>query len=228
MSVAENVREVQEEIGEACIRAGRDPEEVTVMAVTKNHDESAVTEAYEAGIRCFGENRVQEAASKYQNAPEDIDLHLIGHLQRNKAKSAVGLFSTVQSIDRVETAEALHKHCDAAGSRMRILLEVNTSGEENKYGVAGGDALRDVLDGVLELDSLDPVGLMTLAPFTSDEQAIRRSFRELNRLCTMVSRSYPDLDFSVLSMGMTNDYGIAVEEGSTMVRLGTRLFGARG
>jgi len=227
MSVGENVREVQEQIGEACIRAGRDPEEVTVMAVTKNHDASAVTDAYEAGIRCFGENRVQEAASKYEDPPEDLDLHLIGHLQRNKAKSAVGLFSTVQSVDRVETAEALHKHCDAAGTRMRILLEVNASGEENKYGVRGGDALRDVLDGVLELGSLDPIGLMTLAPFTSDEQAIRRSFRELYRLFTMLSRSYPDVGFSVLSMGMTNDYGLAVEEGSTMVRLGTRLFGAR-
>jgi hypothetical protein len=228
MSVGENVREVQEEIGEAAIRAGRDPGEVTLMAVTKNHDAEAVRAAYEAGVRCFGENRVQEAAEKYAERPEDFELHLIGHLQRNKAKTAAGLFSTVQSIDRVETAEALHRQCAAAGVRMRILLEVNTSGEESKYGVEDADALRSVLDGLLGLDSLDPVGLMTLAPFTSDEQAIRRSFRELHRLFTMVSRSYPDLDFSVLSMGMTNDYVIAVEEGSTMVRLGTRIFGARG
>jgi hypothetical protein len=228
MSVGENVREVQEEIGEAAIRAGRDPGEVTLMAVTKNHDAEAVRAAYEAGVRCFGENRVQEAAEKYAERPEDLELHLIGHLQRNKAKTAAGLFSTVQSIDRVETAEALHRQCAAAGVRMRILLEVNTSGEESKYGVEDADALRSVLDGLLGLDSLDPVGLMTLAPFTSDEQAIRRSFRELHRLFTMVSRSYPDLDFSVLSMGMTNDYVIAVEEGSTMVRLGTRIFGARG
>jgi hypothetical protein len=198
------------------------------MAVTKNHDAEAVRAAYEAGVRCFGENRVQEAAEKYAERPEDFELHLIGHLQRNKAKTAAGLFSTVQSIDRVETAEALHRQCAAAGVRMRILLEVNTSGEESKYGVEDADALRSVLDGLLGLDSLDPVGLMTLAPFTSDEQAIRRSFRELHRLFTMVSRSYPDLDFSVLSMGMTNDYVIAVEEGSTMVRLGTRIFGARG
>jgi hypothetical protein len=110
---------------------------------------------------------------------------------------------------------------------MRVLLEVNTSGEDSKYGVAGQDGLRSVLDGVLDLDTLDPVGLMTLAPFTSDEQAIRRSFRELRRLFTMVARSYSDLDFSVLSMGMSNDYLLAVEEGSTMVRLGTKLFGER-
>ncbi|MFP4373470.1 MAG: YggS family pyridoxal phosphate-dependent enzyme [Spirochaetaceae bacterium] len=227
MSVAEHVREVQEDISEICIRAGRDPAEVTLMAVTKNQNASAVTQAYEAGVRCFGENRVQEAASKYRERPADLDVQLIGHLQRNKAKSAVGLFSTVQSIDRTETAEALHRHCSAAGSRMRVLLEVNTSGEESKYGVVGADALRAVLDGVIKLESLDPVGLMTLAPFTTDEQAIRRSFRELYRLFTMVARSYPELDFSVLSMGMTNDYAIAVEEGSTMVRLGTRLFGSR-
>jgi hypothetical protein len=227
MSVAENVREVQEEIGEACIRAGREPDEVTLMAVTKNHEADAVNDAYDAGIRCFGENRVQEAAEKYAGRREDLDLHLIGHLQRNKAKTAVELFSTVQSIDRVETAEALHKQCEKAGVRMRVLLEVNTSGEDSKYGVAGQDGLRSVLDGVLDLDTLDPVGLMTLAPFTSDEQAIRRSFRELRRLFTMVARSYSDLDFSVLSMGMSNDYLLAVEEGSTMVRLGTKLFGER-
>lgn len=228
MSVGENVREVQEEIGEASIRAGRDPGEITLMAVTKNHGAEDVRAAYDAGVRCFGENRVQEAAQKYADRPGDLDLHLIGHLQRNKAKSAAGLFSTVQSIDRVETAEALHRQCAAAGVRMRILLEVNTSGEESKYGVEDADALRSVLEGLLGLDALEPVGLMTLAPFTSDEQAIRRSFRELHRLFTMVCRSYPDLDFSVLSMGMTNDYVIAVEEGSTMVRLGTRIFGARG
>jgi pyridoxal phosphate enzyme (YggS family) len=227
MSVAENVREVQEEIGEACIRAGRSADDVVLMAVTKNHDAEAVHAAYEAGVRCFGENRVQEAASKYADRPEDIDLHLIGHLQRNKAKAAVGLFSTVQSIDRVETAEALEKHCAAADTRMRILMEVNTSGEESKYGVEDADALRSLLEGILDFEHLDPVGLMTLAPFTSDEQALRRAFRELRRLFEMIRRSNAELDFSVLSMGMSNDYAIAVEEGSTMVRLGTRLFGAR-
>lgn len=227
MLVADNVREVREDIAEACIRAGRDPESVSLMAVTKNHDESAVSAAYEAGVRCFGENRVQEAAAKYAERPGDLDLHLIGHLQRNKAKAAAGLFSTVQSIDRVETAEALDRQSGQAGVRMRILLEVNTSGEDSKYGVSDTDALRSLLDGILELEHLDPVGLMTLAPFTDEEQPIRRSFRELVRLFTIVARGYPDLAFTELSMGMSNDYAIAVEEGSTMVRLGTRLFGAR-
>ena len=227
MSVAENVKELTEEIAEACIRAGRESDEVTLMAVTKNHSADAVREAYDAGIRCFGENRVQEASEKYGDRPEDLDLQLVGHLQRNKAKQACELFSTVQSIDRVETAAALEKHCTNEGRTMRVLLEVNTSGEESKYGVTGADALLSLLDGILELETIEPVGLMTIAPFTSEEQAIRRSFRELKRLFSMVGTNYPDVDFTVLSMGMTNDYRIAVEEGSTMVRIGTAIFGER-
>jgi hypothetical protein len=137
------------------------------------------------------------------------------------------LFSTVQSIDRIETAEALDKQCRKNESMVHILLEVNTTGEESKYGVSDEDELKHVLDGVLELESLVPVGLMTIGPFTSDEQAIRKSFRELRRLYTLVGRQYPDVDITVLSMGMSNDYVIGVEEGSTMVRIGTRLFGER-
>jgi hypothetical protein len=227
MSVAENVRQLTEDIAEACIRADRKADDVTLMAVSKNHSAEAVRDAYDAGVRCFGENRVQEAARKYADHPEDLDLQLVGHLQRNKAKQACELFSTVQSIDRVETAAALDKHCGNVGKNMRILLEVNTSGEESKYGVTGADALRSLLEGVLELETVEPIGLMTIAPFTSDEQAIRRSFRELRRLFAMVGTNYPDVDFTVLSMGMTNDYRIAIEEGSTMVRIGTAIFGER-
>ncbi|MFP4068028.1 MAG: YggS family pyridoxal phosphate-dependent enzyme [Spirochaetaceae bacterium] len=227
MGIEENVREVRESITEACIRAGRDPQEVTLMGVTKNHGPEVVRAGYEAGLRCFGENRVQEAAEKYTQRPEDLDLHLVGHLQRNKARAACELFSTVQSIDRLETAEALEKHCAAGEVSMRVLLEVNTSAEETKYGVRGEDSLRELLEGILPLEHVHPVGLMTLAPFTEEEHPIRRSFRELRRLFMQLRSGYPDLDFSVLSMGMSNDYLIAVEEGTTMVRLGTRLFGER-
>lgn len=227
MSIASNVRELQEELAEACIRSGRERDAVELMAVTKNQDAERVREAYAAGVRCFGENRVQEAAEKYAALPDDLDLQLIGHLQRNKAKLAGGLFSTVQSIDRVETARALDKHCGERQSKMRILLEVNTAEEESKYGVRGADALAALLDGVIDLENLHPVGLMTIAPFTDDEQAIRKSFRELRRLFEMVRSRYGQLEFEVLSMGMSNDYRIAVEEGSTMVRIGTRVFGAR-
>ncbi len=197
------------------------------MAVTKNQDAAMVRKAYQAGVRCFGENRVQEAAEKYTDMPEDTDLQLVGHLQRNKAKDACMLFSTVQSIDRVETANALHKQCLKHNRRMRVLIEVNTSGEENKYGVRGIDSAGSLLDGLLELETIEPAGFMTLAPFTSNEQTIRKSFRELVSIARDLGRRYPDLDLGILSMGMSNDYQIAVEEGSTMVRVGTRLFGER-
>jgi hypothetical protein len=198
-----------------------------MMAVTKTHPFACVRMAMEEGIHLFGENRVQEAGEKWVGPSPDAELHLIGHLQRNKARAAAALFHTIQSIDKVETATELHRWCDKAGRRCDVLLEVNTSGERSKGGVWGRDALLALLEAVCGLATLVVRGLMTVGPFTGDAASVRASFAELRGHQEACRSSAPDLRLDILSMGMSGDYEIAVEEGSTLVRLGTALFGPR-
>ncbi len=226
-AIKKNIQDVLDKIASACRRSGRKPEEITLMTVTKTKPREMADAAYEAGIRVFGENRVQEAEEKFTEFYDEGELHLIGHLQTNKAKQAAELFSWVQSIDKVKTAEVLATRCAALDKKMNVLLEMNTSGEESKYGYPSAEAMFRDMDEILKLKELQVRGLMTIAPFTSDEDAVRRSFRACKKQFSECVRKYPELDFDTLSMGMSGDYEIAIEEGSTMVRLGSIILGAR-
>jgi PLP dependent protein len=218
---------VQERIAAAAARAGRDPAGVRLMAVTKTFPRATVDEAMAAGLALFGENRVPEALAKFAGLAGSCELHLVGHLQRNKAGAAALLFACVQSIDKPETAEALARHCAAAGRRMDVLLEYNTSGEESKSGVRDRGTLLACLDAVQALPALRPRGLMTVGPIGGDTVEVRRSFRLLRGLFEEVLADRKPEAFDTLSMGMSGDFEAAVEEGATLVRLGTALFGGR-
>jgi pyridoxal phosphate enzyme (YggS family) len=225
-SFTRNLHEVRERVARAAARCGRRPEEVRLMAVTKSFPEEAVRIAVEAGQRLFGENRVQEAAAKYGRL-RDLELHLIGHLQRNKARQAAELFAGVHSIDKIETALALEKACAAAGRSMEVLLELNTSGEPTKFGFVSADILRASVDPILALAHLRLRGLMTVGPLTAEPDRIRAAFRQLRELYSRLQGEYPGLQLDTLSMGMSADFEAAVEEGSTLIRLGSALFGPR-
>ncbi|MBA7472136.1 MAG: YggS family pyridoxal phosphate-dependent enzyme [Spirochaeta sp.] len=224
-----NLRMVKSRVLEAAERAGRDARKVRIMAVTKTFPGSAVELAWGQGLRLFGENRVQEAVDKYSRIPDHIDLHLIGHLQRNKARLAVTTFSCVQSIDKLGTALALGKHLDSMSTekKLDILLEVNTSGEESKFGIHTKEELFTLLEQILSQTRLNIRGLMTVGPLTEDRDKIRRAFTGLADLYRQTGEHYPGLALDILSMGMSGDFEIAVEEGSSMLRLGTALFGRR-
>lgn len=235
--VRDRVARVREDMARAAERAGRDPAAVTLMGVTKFHPVEAVEAAWNAGIRVFGESRVQEAEEKFVPflaAHPGSRLELIGHLQSNKARRAASLFSCVQSVDSVALVTELAKRARAQGQRLDVLLELHT-GEESKAGfpdleslIAGAEAVvRASVAGPEGAPALRLRGLMTMAPYTRDEAPIRASFRALRHAFTEVWQRFPSADLDVVSMGMTNDFAIAIEEGSTLVRVGTALFGER-
>ncbi len=197
------------------------------MAVTKNFPRETVEEACAAGLSLFGENRVQEAEAKFIDFSLPCELHLIGHLQRNKARTASGLFSCVQSIDKPETAEALDARCRERGTVMDVLLELNTSGEAAKSGFHSRDELLAGMDRILTLAALRVRGLMTVGPLGGNEGDIRRAFSLLRSLFDEIRSGRGPQGFDTLSMGMSGDFEIAIEEGSTLVRIGTALFGQR-
>ncbi len=225
--LSQRLSDVRSRLEAAARRAGRDPGSVSLMAVTKGHPREALTEAAAAGITLFGENRVQEAEEKLAGLPSVPVVHLIGHLQRNTAKTASGLFACVQSIDKRETAEALSARCAERGRPMDILLELNTSGESAKSGFVSRDDLLASLDAIARLPSLRLRGLMTVGPLTEDEGRIRAAFAELRKLFDELRGGGGLPGFDTLSMGMSGDFEAAIEEGSTLVRVGTALFGAR-
>ncbi len=229
MTIADNLARIQDSIRESCIRAGRSDGSVKLLAVSKFHPTEAVMEAVRAGQRLFGENRVQEASEKFPaifDCVPDVSVHLIGNLQRNKVKNAVRLVSCIQSVDREELLAEIDRQAAIIGKTIDILFELHTA-EDSKSGYADETALFRSID---LLDSKPHVrcrGLMTMAPLTDDETLIRRSFRALANAQRSCARRYPSLDFSELSMGMSSDYEIAIAEGSTMVRIGTAIFGER-
>jgi pyridoxal phosphate enzyme (YggS family) len=225
--VKEHLEEVKRRIADAATRAGRDPGSIEIMAVTKTRDVPDVHEAVDAGLALIGENRVQEAIGKFPKEGRSYRLHLIGHLQRNKAKFVPGFFDCVESIDKIETAAALERHCKERETKVDILLEFNTSGEESKTGFTSIDTLKKAVDEIGEMDWIRLKGLMTIAPFTDDIDAVRRSFSKLRSIFEEVRQRTEADEFVTLSMGMSSDFEIAVEEGSTRVRLGTVLFGKR-
>ena len=227
---SEHLHAVRERIASAAVRSGRNPEEIRLMAVTKTFPAEYIEAARQAGLTLFGENRVQEAQEKYQSLVDDsrLELHLIGHLQRNKARIAASLFRCVQSIDKMATAEALDRYCGELGRSMDILLELNTSGEETKFGFSGAEQLWAACGPIARLESLRVRGVMTVGPFTTDKDRMRRSFASLRECLEGLRSRYPELLLDTLSMGMSGDFEIAIEEGATMIRLGTVLFGPRG
>lgn len=230
MSVAAQLQIIRERISDACQRCGRDPSEVRIMAVSKFQDMSRVVEAMEAGLTLFGESRMQEASEKFGAlAAQGIqpELHFIGTLQRNKAREAVGLCACIQSVDRLELAQELSKRATQARVAPAILFELHT-GEETKAGYPDVDAILATIDWLLENQSgLRIQGLMTMAPLSADERSVRASFRSLAHAREEISKRFPELPLETLSMGMSGDFPIAIEEGSTLVRIGTALFGER-
>ncbi len=219
MGIADNLMRVRERIAAACCRAGRSPEEVTLVGISKGFPVEAVADAYAAGLRDVGENRVQEAVSKIETlAVRGVRprWHLVGHLQTNKAKTAIDLFAILHSVDSLRIAEALSRR---ASEPVPILLEVNVAREASKFGFAP-EELASALSAIAKLPNLDVRGLMTVAPQTDDTETVRPVFRRLRELRDA-------LGLRELSMGMTDDFEVAVEEGATMVRVGRAIFGAR-
>ena len=227
MSIAAHIEAIEERILKACLRSGRKREDITLMGVTKFQPAETVNEAWNAGLRCFGESRVQEAAAKFESFREgkpDMELHLIGALQRNKAKHAALFFDCIQSVDRQTLAEELAKH--AAGRRypLPVLLEFRT-GEDSKSGFTGTDELFKTAELILDCPSLRIRGLMTIAPNTSEDKVLRAAFRRMVKLRQELEQRFPS--GNCLSMGMSGDFETAVEEGSTLLRIGAAIFGER-
>jgi len=242
-SIARRLEQVQERLHAAARRSGRDPAGVTLVAVTKTRPAETVVAAAHCGLRHFGENRVEEAKVKIPPVRESLahsDIHptwhMIGHLQGRKVRDAVVLFDRIHSVDRLSVARKLSKRCVAAGKTLPVLLEVNVSGEKQKYGfpIHGGvenrGALETFCQGVDQIASLPGItiqGLMTMAPFVEDAELTRPIFRAVRILRDEMSKRVPAVVWDDLSMGMTNDFEVAVEEGATIVRIGTAIFGPR-
>ena len=229
MSVAENIAKVQERIQKACDAAGRKKDEITLMGVSKFVPANLVEEAFNAGIRCFGESRVKEAVEKFETLRRDhpLQLHLIGSLQRNKAKAAALFFDCIQSVDRQELIGELVKYAPLREKPLEVLLELHT-GEESKSGFENIDGLLRAAEQVLKCACLKPRGLMTMAPFTKDAELIRGSFRQLVNAQRELKKSFPPQEnWECLSMGMSGDFETAIGEGSTMLRIGSLIFGER-
>ncbi|MDR1247964.1 MAG: YggS family pyridoxal phosphate-dependent enzyme [Treponema sp.] len=229
MGIAEALEAVEERIERVCLRSGRKREEIRLLGVSKFHTAVTVEEAWNAGIRFFGESRVQEAASKFASfkpAHPGTELHLIGSLQRNKAKIAADLFDVVQSVDREELIATLGSLTGDRKDPLMILLEYHTA-EESKSGFPNLDSLFRGTEKALEFPGLSLRGLMTIAPYTEDEGRIRASFREAVSARDALALRFPGADWSCLSMGMSGDFEIAIEEGSTLLRIGTAIFGER-
>lgn len=240
--IGSSLAQVRERIAAAARRAGRRPDEVTLVAVTKTHPAQAVAAAFAAGLGDFGENRVEEASAKIPAVQECISSmkqprwHMVGHLQRRKARIAVILFDLIHSVDTLRLARRINRVAEASEKVMPVLLEVNVSGESSKYGfdlsAPGGAKARDAffadVEQILALPYVRPCGLMTMAPIVPDPEQVRRVFSDLRTVRDDLNRRFPGADWRELSMGMTDDFEVAIEEGATMVRVGRAIFGERG
>lgn len=225
--IKENILEVRERIDEACRRSGRKPEEVTLIAVSKTKTVSMMEEAYQAGCLDFGENKAQEIVRKLPEMPKDSRFHMIGHLQRNKVRSIIDKVCLIHSVDSVRLAEQIETEAERIGRTMEVLLEVNVAKEESKYGFFPED-VEAALREISHFPHIAVKGLMTIAPFVENPEENRIYFKKLRQLSVdMQSKTIDNVSMSVLSMGMTGDFEVAVEEGATLVRVGTGIFGAR-
>ena len=225
--ICENIEKVQARITEACSRAGRDRENVTLIAVSKTKPIPDLEEAYRGGVRDFGENKVQELVEKADVLPKDIRWHMIGHLQRNKVKYIVDKVCLIHSVDSLRLAEEISKEAVKRQLIVNILVEVNVAGEETKFGSTTGDAIQ-LVEQIAALPGICIKGLMTIAPFVENPEENRKYFSKLRQLAVDINdKNIDNVTMHVLSMGMTGDYEVAVEEGATLVRVGTGIFGER-
>lgn len=227
MSVCDNYKSVEEKVIQACKRAGRDPSEVTLIAVSKTKPISMIEELLPLGVRDFGENKVQELTEKAEILSPEIRWHMIGHLQRNKVKYVVDKACLIHSVDSLRLAEEISKEAGKKNRTASVLLEVNVAGEESKFGIAPEEAL-PLAKEIAGLPHIQIKGLMTIAPYTEDPENNRNFFRDLRKLSVDIAQENIDnVTMNVLSMGMTGDYEVAFEEGATHVRVGTGIFGER-
>lgn len=225
--IKENLQQVQQQIEASCEKVGRDPQEVTLIAVTKMNPVPSLQEAYEAGSRDFGENKVQELLDKMEQLPGDIRWHMIGHLQRNKVKYIVGKVYMIHSVDSLRLAQEISKESVKKQVTTDILVEVNVAREESKFGTTDWEAV-ELVEAISALPNVRIKGLMTIAPYVENQEENREYFRKLKQLSVdIMAKNIDNVFMGVLSMGMTGDYSVAIEEGATYVRVGTGIFGAR-
>lgn len=223
----ENLNEVEENIQKACEKCGRDRSEVTLIAVSKTKPVEMLQEVYDAGMRHFGENKVQELTAKYEVLPNDIKWHMIGHLQRNKVKYIVDKAALIHSVDSYRLAQEIDIQAQKKNLVVPILIEVNIAEEDTKFGIRKDQVLQ-LIEEISELKHVSIKGLMTIAPFVENPEENRQYFREIRQLSVDIAKKNIDnVSMDVLSMGMTGDYMVAIEEGATMVRVGTGIFGKR-
>ncbi|PYL18182.1 MAG: YggS family pyridoxal phosphate-dependent enzyme [Verrucomicrobia bacterium] len=224
-SIAENLERVREQIAQAAAKVGRAVDEIELVAISKTHDAAKVREAIEAGQTLFGESRVQEARVKIPELPSNLRWHFVGHLQKNKIRHALPLFELTHSVDSLALAEDINRIAEEDGLHPRVLLEVNVAGEGSKFGFQP-DKLRAEMESLLALPRLSILGLMTIPPIAEEAEASRKYFVQLRELRARLQTEF-HVDLAQLSMGMTQDFPIAVEEGATLVRVGTAIFGER-
>lgn len=225
--VKENLKDVESKIAAACEKAGRQRSEVTLIAVSKTKPVELIRDAIDYGMKDFGENKVQEMCDKMEIISEKLNWHMIGHLQRNKVKYIVDKAYLIHSVDSLRLAEQINSEAEKKNVICNILIEVNIAGEESKFGVAK-DEVKPLLEAIKNLKHVHVKGLMTIAPFVDDAEDNRKYFREMHKLfIDMRQENTDNVSMEVLSMGMTGDYQVAIEEGATMVRVGTGIFGAR-
>ena len=230
-SIENNLKEILQKIESAEQKYNRPKGTVKLLAVSKFHPVDAVIKAISAGHLLFGENRVQEAVAKFTDINsfnKDVELHIIGQLQTNKVKKAVTVASCIESVDRIDLLKEIQKQCEKINKKIKILFEVNTA-EDSKSGFKNYEDLYEAVKYCADGNTpfVEPIGFMTMAPLTDDEALIRKSFSSLRKLSEKLQTEFPMFNFSELSMGMSNDYEIAIEEGSTEVRIGTAIFGER-
>lgn len=225
--IRENMEQVKKNIADACAKAGRDPREVTLITVSKTKPVSLLQEAYDAGSRDFGENKVQELTDKIPQLSDDIHWHMIGHLQRNKVKYIVGKVTLIHSVDSLRLAEEISREAQKQQVEVDILVEVNVGEEESKFGTGISEAYT-LVEEIAKLPGIHIQGLMTIAPYVEDAELNRPIFRKLRELSVDIAgKNIDNVCMNILSMGMTGDYSVAVEEGATCVRVGTGIFGER-
>ena len=223
----ENVKQVEENISESCEKVGRDPKEVTLIAVSKTKPYTAIEEALPSGVLDYGENKVQELTEKYEILPKDIRWHMIGHLQRNKVKYLVGKVELIHSVDSLRLANQIETEFAKKNEIANILIEVNMANEESKFGITS-ETTEQLVREISKLEHIRIKGLMTIAPYTDNPETNRVYFRNMKKLSVDIEeKNIDNVSMNVLSMGMTGDYQVAIEEGATMVRVGTGIFGER-
>jgi pyridoxal phosphate enzyme (YggS family) len=225
--IKDNIDSINRNIKDICAGMGQDPESITLIAVTKTIDQERINYAVNCGIQNIGENKVQEVMAKYENIEGNVNWHLIGHLQTNKVKYIIDKVALIHSVDSISLAEEISRRAEKAGLVKDVLIQVNVAGEETKFGISY-DEIDSFIKQLSQLGGIRVKGLMTIAPYFEDTELVRPIFRQLREKFDMLTKvDIPDVEMKYLSMGMTSDYKLAIEEGSNMVRIGTGIFGTR-